>query len=75
MPAIAEFDHDRHHRHLGSHLLSRRLPFPDWQGDILFVALKTGRLYHLTLDGDKVVTREILIDDEFGRLRDIAESP
>jgi glucose/arabinose dehydrogenase len=49
--------------------------FPDWQGDILFVALKTGRLYRVTLDGDKVVSSEILIDGDFGRLRDIAEAP
>lgn len=49
--------------------------FPDWQGDILFVALKTGRLYRVTLDGDKVASSEILIDGDFGRLRDIAEAP
>lgn len=73
-PAIAEFEHS------GTIAISDLIfyqgnAFPDWQGDILFVALKTGRLYHLTLDGDKVTNTEILIDDDFGRLRDIAEAP
>ncbi|HEY4162087.1 MAG TPA: PQQ-dependent sugar dehydrogenase, partial [Dongiaceae bacterium] len=36
---------------------------------------KAGRLYRLVLDGDKVTKIEILIDDQFGRLRDIAEAP
>lgn len=49
--------------------------FPEWQGDILFVTLKTGRLYRVDLDGDAVSSHEILIDGDFGRLRDIAESP
>lgn len=48
--------------------------FPDWRGDILFVALKTGRLYRVELEGDNVASTEILIDGDFGRLRDIAEA-
>jgi glucose/arabinose dehydrogenase len=42
---------------------------------ILFVTLKTGRLYRVTLDGDKVAKSEILIDDKYGRLRSIAKGP
>jgi len=49
--------------------------FPEWQGDILFVALKTGRLYRLDVTGETVGGHEILIDDDFGRLRDIALAP
>ncbi|MBL8709803.1 MAG: PQQ-dependent sugar dehydrogenase [Rhodospirillaceae bacterium] len=49
--------------------------FPEWRGDILFVALKTGRLYRVDLDGDTVVSHEILIDNRFGRLRTLAEAP
>lgn len=42
---------------------------------ILFVTLKTGRLYRVTLDGDKVVKSEILIDNKYGRLREITQGP
>jgi glucose/arabinose dehydrogenase len=49
--------------------------FPAWKGSILFVTLKTGRLYRVTLDGDKVAKSEILIDDKYGRLRDLVEGP
>ncbi|HEX7021972.1 MAG TPA: PQQ-dependent sugar dehydrogenase, partial [Trueperaceae bacterium] len=64
--------------------------FPDWQGDILFVSLKTGRLYHVTLspDGRSVADSEVVLDDkdatypadaqlehDYGRLRAIAVAP
>jgi glucose/arabinose dehydrogenase len=48
---------------------------PQWKDSILFVTLKTGRLYRVTLDGDEVAKSEILIDNKYGRLRDIAEGP
>ena len=41
---------------------------------ILFVTLKTGRLYRIVLDGGKVAQQQILIDDKYGRLRDIIEA-
>jgi glucose/arabinose dehydrogenase len=49
--------------------------FPEWKGSILFVTLKTGRLYRVTLDGDKVAKSEILLEKKYGRLRDIVEGP
>jgi glucose/arabinose dehydrogenase len=49
--------------------------FPQWKDSILFVTLKTGRLYRITLDGDKVAKSEILIENKYGRLRGIAEGP
>jgi aldose sugar dehydrogenase len=49
--------------------------FPGWQGDILFVTLKTGRLYHLEVSGETVVSEERLVDGEYGRLRDVAIGP
>jgi glucose/arabinose dehydrogenase len=49
--------------------------FPQWKGSILFVTLKTGRLYRIALDGDKVAKSEILIKNKYGRLREIAEGP
>lgn len=73
-PAVAEYGH-------GDTVATSDLIFysgklkADWKGDILFVSLKTGRLYRLQLDGRKVAKTEILIDDQYGRLRDIAEGP
>jgi len=49
--------------------------FPQWKGSILFVTLKTGRLYRVTLDGDKVAKSEVLLEQKYGRLRSIAEGP
>jgi glucose/arabinose dehydrogenase len=49
--------------------------FPQWKGSILFVTLKTGRLYRVTLGGDKVAKSEILLELKYGRLRGIAEGP
>lgn len=71
--AQAEFDHDRTIA-ISDLIFYRGDAFPDWKGDILFVALKTGRLYRLDLAGDRVTSHAILLDDEFGRLRDIAEA-
>lgn len=49
--------------------------FPEWQGDILFVTLKTGRLYRVDIAGEVARSHEILIDGDFGRLRAIALAP
>jgi glucose/arabinose dehydrogenase len=49
--------------------------FPQWKDSILFVTLKTGRLYRVTLDGDKVANSEVLLEQKYGRLRSIAEGP
>lgn len=73
-PAAAEFTRDGTIA-ISDLIFYKGAAFPEWQGDILFVALKTGRLYRVQLDGDKVTSHEILIDDSFGRLRDIAEAP
>lgn len=72
-PAAAEFTRDDTIA-ISDLLFYRGDAFPDWQGDLLFVALKTGRLYRAELDGDRVTSHEILIDGDFGRLRDIAEA-
>lgn len=49
--------------------------FPAWRGHLFFVTLKYGRLYRLELDGQRVKSSTILIDGEFGRLRDVAVGP
>jgi glucose/arabinose dehydrogenase len=53
--------------------------FP-WQNNLLFVSLKTGRLYRVILnDNGSVAESQILLDrhqnSNFGRLRDVAVSP
>jgi glucose/arabinose dehydrogenase len=73
-PAIAEFEHDRTVATSDLIFYSGKA-FPDWRGNILFVTLKTGRLYRIVLDGDKVAQQQILIDGDYGRLRDLAEAP
>jgi glucose/arabinose dehydrogenase len=73
-PAVAEFDHDDTVATSDLIFYSGKLK-PDWKGNILFVSLKTGRLYRIVLDGQKVAQKEILIDAQYGRLRDIAEGP
>jgi glucose/arabinose dehydrogenase len=72
--AKAEFDHDDTVATSDLIFVSGKA-FPQWKGSILFVTLKTGRLYRVTLDGDKVAKSEILIDNKYGRLRDIVEGP
>lgn len=49
--------------------------FPDWQDDLFFVTLKTGRLYHLAISGETVTAEQRLVDGEYGRLRDVVEGP
>ncbi len=49
--------------------------FREWKNSLLFVTLKTGRLYRLELNGESIAKEEILIDGQYGRLRDIAEGP
>ena len=49
--------------------------FPAWKDNLFFVTLKTGRLYRLEVSGETVAKQEILIDNEYGRLRDIAVGP
>jgi aldose sugar dehydrogenase len=50
-------------------------PFPKWKNNLFFVTLKTGRVYRLQLEGEKVVNEEILIDGQYGRLRAITQGP
>jgi aldose sugar dehydrogenase len=45
--------------------------FPEWHGHLLFVSLKTGRLYRVELNGQNFSSEQILIDNTFGRLRDV----
>ena len=49
--------------------------FPAWRNQLFFVSLKTGRLYRVVLDGERVVDQEIMIDNTYGRLRDVTVGP
>lgn len=49
--------------------------FPEWFGDLFFVTLKTGRLYRLKIDNRTIVEQEILINGQYGRLRDVTVGP
>jgi aldose sugar dehydrogenase len=49
--------------------------FPKWKNNLFFVTLKTGRVYRLELQGEKIVNEEILIDGQYGRLRAITQGP
>lgn len=49
--------------------------FPEWFGDLFFVTLRTGRLYRLKIDNRAIVEQEILIDGQYGRLRDVTVGP
>jgi glucose/arabinose dehydrogenase len=49
--------------------------FPAWKNQLFFVSLKTGRVYRLELDGERVAREEILINNDYGRLRDITIGP
>ncbi len=49
---------------------------PQWRGSLLFVTLKDQSLRRLTLGDDGSVTgEEVLIQGDFGRLRDVAVGP
>jgi len=73
-PALAEFDHQDTVA-ISDFIFYSGKAYPQWKGNLLFVTLKTGRLYRLVLDGDKIVRTDILINGRYGRLRDIIEGP
>lgn len=52
--------------------------FPGWKGHLFFTSLRGETLFHFVLGGDggrQVVSQERLLEDEYGRLRDIVEGP
>ncbi len=49
--------------------------FPAWRNQLFFVSLKTGRLYRALVRNDAVIADEIMIDNIYGRLRDITVGP
>ena len=47
----------------------------DWTGDYLFANLRGEHLRRLRFDGDRVVSDEVLLEGEYGRLRTVVEGP
>ncbi|GAA0588018.1 PQQ-dependent sugar dehydrogenase [Halomonas salifodinae] len=49
--------------------------FPGWRGSLLAGGLLSERLVRLVIDGDRVVEREVLLEGEIGRIRDVRVDP
>lgn len=49
--------------------------FPGWKGNLFVGSLKFAYLARLELDGTRVVSEERLLEDEFGRIRDVRQGP
>ncbi len=49
--------------------------FPRWRGNLLFAGLRSTTLWRLDLRPDGARQLEPLLDDEYGRLRTVAEGP
>ncbi len=49
--------------------------FPDFRGDLFFGCLRGVRIIHVKLDGRKVIGQEDILKGNFGRIREMAESP
>lgn len=73
-PAIAEFDTSNTVA-TSDMTFYTGTAFPEWQGNLFFVTLKTGRLYRLAVSNRSIIEREIVIDNQYGRLRDVTVGP
>ena len=49
--------------------------FPGWHGNLFVGALKGQMLVRLTLDGNRVVREERLLEGKLGRIRDVRAGP
>jgi aldose sugar dehydrogenase len=49
--------------------------FPEWRGNLFISALKTGRLYRVILNGETFVGDQILVNNQYGRIRDVTVGP
>jgi len=48
---------------------------PGWKGNLFVGSLKFGLLVRLELDGNEIIGEERLLNDEYGRIRDIVQGP
>jgi glucose/arabinose dehydrogenase len=49
--------------------------FPAWRGNLFVGSLKFRHLVRLELDGERVVAQERLLENVFGRVRDVRQGP
>jgi len=49
--------------------------FPEWKGNALVGGLAGTRVERLVMDGDDVVTAEVLLEDQGKRIRDVRQGP
>ena len=49
--------------------------FPAWKSDLFVASLKFGLISRLKLDGEKIVGEERLFASDYGRIRDVKETP
>ena len=49
--------------------------FPKWQGNLFVGALAYRLLVRLELDGERIISEERLLQNEFGRIRDVRNGP
>jgi glucose/arabinose dehydrogenase len=49
--------------------------FPDYRGNFFFGCLRGRRIIRVVLDGRRVISQEDLLNDQYGRIREVAEGP
>ena len=49
--------------------------FPAWRGNLFVGSLKFRHLVRIELDGERVVAQERLLENAFGRVRDVRQGP
>jgi len=49
--------------------------FPEFKGNFFFGTLKGQAIYRLVLDGQRIISQDKLLEKQYGRIREIAESP
>jgi glucose/arabinose dehydrogenase len=49
--------------------------FPAWRGNLLVAMLAARQLMRVVVAGDKVAEEEVLLDERYGRIRDVTVGP
>lgn len=49
--------------------------FPEFKNNFFFGTLKGQSLIRLVLDGRRIVSQDVLLEKQYGRIRDVAEAP
>lgn len=59
----------------GSGMFYRGALFPEFKNNFFFGALKGEMIVRLVMDGRKIVSRDNLVEKQYGRIREVAEAP